>query len=75
MQQQLKGKGLTGFQLKYLAVGLMLLDHIHYFFEFIGKVPLFFSWLGRLALHFFYFVLSKALYTRTTAENLFSGFI
>jgi hypothetical protein len=41
-------KGLTGFDLKYLALIFMVLDHIHYFFEFTGKVPIWFSWLGRL---------------------------
>lgn len=35
----------------------MVLDHIHYMFEFTGKVPLFFSWLGRLAAPLFLFCL------------------
>ena len=47
--------GLTGFSLKYLAMFLMVLDHIHYFFEFTGKVPLAFSWLGRLSAPLFLF--------------------
>ena len=50
-----KEKGLTGFDLKYLAVVFMVLDHIHYFFEFTGKVPLAFSWIGRLAAPLFLF--------------------
>ncbi len=33
----------------------MVLDHIHYFFEFTGKVPLVFSWLGRLSAPLFLF--------------------
>lgn len=48
-------EGFSGFALKYIAVILMLLDHIHYFFEYTGKVPLFFSWLGRLAAPLFLF--------------------
>lgn len=36
MNQTRKQKGLTGFQLKYIAMALMVLDHIHYFFEFTG---------------------------------------
>lgn len=55
MQTQTNQKGLSGFALKYLAAALMLLDHIHYFFAFTGKVPLFFSWLGRLAAPLFLF--------------------
>lgn len=42
-------KSLTGFNLKHLALVFMVLDHIHYFFEFTGKVPIAFSWIGRLA--------------------------
>ncbi|MBO4457380.1 MAG: hypothetical protein J5802_06660 [Butyrivibrio sp.] len=50
-----KEKGLTGFNLKYLALIFMVLDHIHYFFEFTGKVPICFSWIGRLAAPLFLF--------------------
>ncbi|MBO6129664.1 MAG: hypothetical protein J6P79_12325 [Pseudobutyrivibrio sp.] len=48
-------KGLTGFDLKYLALIFMVMDHIHYFFEFTGKVPIWFSWVGRLAAPLFLF--------------------
>ncbi len=50
-------KKLTGFNLKYLALVLMVLDHIHYMFEFTGKVPIWFSWLGRIAAPLFLFCL------------------
>lgn len=50
-------KGFTGFDLKYIALVFMVLDHIHYFFEFTGKIPLWFSWLGRLAAPLFLFCL------------------
>ena len=51
----MRNNGLTGFNLKYIAVILMVLDHIHYFFEFTGRVPLWFSWVGRLAAPLFLF--------------------
>ncbi len=57
MEQTIKQKGLTGFQLKYIAMILMLLDHIHYFFEFTGIVPIWFSMLGRLSAPLFLFCL------------------
>lgn len=57
MNQTMKQKGLTGFQLKYIAMALMVLDHIHYFFEFTGKIPIWFSMLGRLSAPLFLFCL------------------
>ena len=50
-------KKLTGFNLKYLALVLMVMDHIHYMFEFTGYVPIWFSWLGRIAAPLFLFCL------------------
>lgn len=50
-------KGLSGFALKYLAMALMVLDHIEYFFGYTGKVPLLFSQLGRIAAPLFLFCL------------------
>ena len=41
-------RGLSGFDLKCLAMILMVLDHIHYFFDFTGRIPLLFSQFGRL---------------------------
>ena len=41
--------GLDGTQLKTIALVLMVLDHIHYFFEFTGCIPTVFSMLGRLS--------------------------
>lgn len=48
-------RGLSGTALKFLALGLMVLDHIHYFFGFTGAVPLLFTQLGRLASPLFLF--------------------
>ena len=53
--QTATGKGISGFTLKYLALIFMVLDHIHYFFGFTGKIPLLFSQLGRLAAPLFLF--------------------
>ena len=38
-----KRAGLSGTALKTIALVLMVLDHIHYFFEFTGLVPTWFS--------------------------------
>ena len=48
-------KGLTGFDLKYLSLIFMVMDHIHYLFQFTGKVPIWFSWVGRMAAPLFLF--------------------
>ena len=48
-------RGLSGTALKLLALALMLLDHIHYFFAFTGAVPLWFTQLGRLSAPLFLF--------------------
>ena len=50
-----RARGLDGTTLKLIALGLMLLDHIHYFFAFTGAVPGWFSMLGRLAAPLFLF--------------------
>lgn len=50
-------KGFSGFFLKYLGMALMVLDHIEYFFGYTGKIPLFFSMLGRVAAPLFLFCL------------------
>lgn len=55
MKQSTTQKGLSGFALKYLAMALMILDHIHYFFSYTGTIPLLFSQLGRLAAPLFLF--------------------
>lgn len=63
--QEKTAEGLSDFALKYIAAVLMLFDHIHYFFEYTGKVPLFFSWLGRLAAPLFLFcIIEGFVHTR-----------
>lgn len=50
-----KRAGLSGTALKTIALVLMVLDHIHYFFEFTGLVPEWFSMLARLSAPLFLF--------------------
>lgn len=50
-----KRAGLSGTALKTIALVLMVLDHIHYFFEFTGLVPTWFSMLARLSAPLFLF--------------------
>ena len=47
--------GLDSTQLKIIALVLMVLDHIHYFFEFTGCIPTVFNMLGRLSAPLFLF--------------------
>lgn len=47
--------GLSSTALKGIALVLMVMDHVHYFFEFTGVIPLWFSLAGRLAAPLFLF--------------------
>lgn len=47
--------GLSGTALKTIALVLMVLDHIHYFFDFTGLAPEWFSMLARLSAPLFLF--------------------
>lgn len=48
-------RGLSSTGLKFLALALMVLDHIQYFFAFTGAIPLWFSQAGRLSAPLFLF--------------------
>lgn len=48
-------RGLTSTGLKGIALVLMVLDHVHYFFGFTGWIPDWFSMLGRLSAPLFLF--------------------
>ena len=52
-----KHQGLTSTGLKWIALLLMILDHIHYMFGFTEAIPDLFSMLGRLAAPLFLFCL------------------
>ena len=51
----MKRLSLSGFQLKYIALITMVFDHIHYFFDYTGKIPISFAMIGRLAAPLFLF--------------------
>lgn len=56
---------LSGFQLKYIALITMVFDHIHYFFDYTGKIPIWFTMIGRLAAPLFLFtVIEGFIHTR-----------
>lgn len=56
MQQNIEiRKGFTQFQLKTIALVLMVFDHIHYFFSFTDMIPEWFSMIGRLSAPLFLF--------------------
>lgn len=65
METTIEKKGLSGFDLKRIALVLMVLDHIHYFFGFTGSIPIWFSMLGRLSAPLFLFcVVEGFIHTR-----------
>lgn len=52
-----KARGLSASGLKWIALGLMVLDHVHYFLAYTGRVPEWFSMMGRLSAPLFLFCL------------------
>lgn len=61
----MKRLSLSGFQLKYIALIAMVFDHIHYFFDYTGKIPIWFAMIGRLAAPLFLFsVIEGFVHTR-----------
>lgn len=55
--ESIRTRGLSSTGLKWIALILMVLDHIHYFFAYTGQVPEWFSMAGRLAAPLFLFCL------------------
>ena len=70
---KLTKKGLDGTQLKTIALVLMVLDHIHYFFEFTGCIPTVFSMLGRLSAPLFLFCTVEGFAQPMTASGILSA--
>ena len=61
----MKHLSLSGFQLKYIALITMVFDHIHYFFDYTGEIPIWFAMIGRLAAPLFLFtVIEGFIHTR-----------
>ncbi len=44
--EHVRTRGLSASGLKWIALGLMVLDHIHYFFAYTGWAPEWFSMAG-----------------------------
>ena len=57
--KQTRTRGLSGTGLKWIALALMVLDHIHYMFGYTGRVPVWFSMAGRLSAPLFLFCLAE----------------
>ena len=65
----MKRLSLSGFQLKYIALITMVFDHIHYFFDYTGKIPIWFAMIGRLAAPLFLFsVIEGFIHTRNRKQ-------
>ena len=64
-------KGFSSFQIKIMALVLMVLDHIHYTFSGIYQVPLWFTMMGRLSAPLFIFATANGMrYTRNPVKYL-----
>ena len=61
MLKTLRARGLSDTSLKEIALALMVLDHIHYFFSVTGAVPEWFSMLGRVSAPLFLFCTAEGL--------------
>ncbi|MEF9959731.1 MAG: TraX family protein [Niameybacter sp.] len=73
MQQEInkRSKGLNSFQLKVIALVLMVLDHIYYFFGFTEQVPVLFSQLGRISGYIFLFIVLEGFqHTRSRKKYI-----
>lgn len=69
-------KGLTGFQLKYFAAFLMVLDHLYVYLSDIMFIPVQFKWLGRVVAPIFvYMTVEGYRYTRNKKKYLLRLYI
>lgn len=72
MLKTMRAKGLSDTALKEIALALMVLDHIHYFFTFTGAVPEWFSMLGRVSAPLFLFCTAEGFaHTHSRKTYLF----
>ncbi len=55
-------KGLTGFQIKIIAMILMVFDHIHAYLNYSKNVPIQFKWVGRIVAPLFIFMTVEGYY-------------
>lgn len=64
MENTFKNKkfGINGFQLKIIAMILMVFDHIHYFLSGVYNVPIWFNYIGRVVAPIFIFMSVEGFY-------------
>ena len=55
-EKEMSQKGLNSFQIKVIALILMVFDHIHYIFSGIWDIPMWFTMLGRVSAPLFIFI-------------------
>ena len=67
----MKRLSLSGFQLKYIALITMVFDHIHYFFDYTGKIPIWFTMIGRLAAPLFLFAVIEGFVNTHNRKKYF----
>lgn len=64
-EKEMSQKGLNSFQIKVIALILMVFDHIHYIFSGIWDIPMWFTMLGRVSAPLFIFISANGMrYTR-----------
>ena len=64
-EKEMSQKGLNSFQIKLIALILMVFDHIHYIFSGIWDIPMWFTMLGRVSAPLFIFISANGMrYTR-----------
>lgn len=72
-------KRLTGYQLKMIALALMVVDHIHYYFSDIYNLPMVLTWAGRIVAPIFIFLVVEGYFhTRDVKKyltRLYLGFV
>lgn len=66
-------RGLTSSGLKWAALILMVLDHVHYFFGFTGWIPEWCSMLGRLSAPLFLFCAVEGFTHTRSRKNISCG--
>lgn len=64
-------KGLSSYQIKLIAMILMVFDHIYYYFSYTNSIPIQFKWLGRVVAPLFIFISQEGFYhTRDRVKML-----
>lgn len=69
-------RGLDGFQLKLIALILMVFDHVHEFLSYTNLIPIWFKWLGRVVAPIFMFLVVEGyIHTRSKARYMLKLYI